>query len=75
MKKNIWIGVLVAAVAALAVMVGTQSHEIEMLRAEKQMMVAALAEKIRATPAPVEETPAPNRRCLSMECTGRCPSF
>jgi hypothetical protein len=59
MKKNIWIGVLVAAVAALAVMVGTQSHEIEMLRAEKQMMVAALAEKIRATPAPVEETPAP----------------
>jgi hypothetical protein len=59
MKKNIWIGVLVAAVVALAVMVGTQSHEIEMLRAEKQMMVAALAEKSRATPAPVEETAAP----------------
>src|ERR1017187_617655 len=58
MKKNIWIAVLLVAVAGLAVMVGTQSRQIEMLRAEKQMMAASLAERAKAMSrsAAVEET-------------------
>jgi hypothetical protein len=61
MKKNIWIVVLMVTVAALATAVGLQSHEIEMLRAEKQMIATSLAEKVKETPVPtpVEETQAP----------------
>lgn len=69
MIKNIWIGVLITAVAALAIAVGLQSHEIEMLRAEKQMIATSLAEKVKATPvpAPVEETQAPSPEAKPVE--------
>jgi hypothetical protein len=61
MKKNIWIGVLVAGVVGLAVLVGMQNRQIEGLEEEKRSMVAALAEKIKVTPEPAlaEEAPAP----------------
>jgi len=60
MKKNIWIGVLAVVVVGLAVEVGMQNRQIQGLEEEKQFMVAALAEKVKATPvpAPVEEAPA-----------------
>ena len=58
MKKNIWIAVLLVAVAGLAVVVGMQSHEIEMLQEQKRRMAASLAERAKAMPRPaaVEET-------------------
>jgi hypothetical protein len=61
MKKNIWIGVLVAVVVALAVVVGRQNGQIQGLEEQKRLMVAALKEKPKAVlaPAPAEEAPAP----------------
>lgn len=58
MKKNIWIAVLLVAVAGLAVVVGTQSRQIEMLQEQKRRMAASLAERAKAMSrsAAVEET-------------------
>jgi hypothetical protein len=59
MKKNIWIGVLIAAVVMLAALVGFQSQQIAALKEQQQKMVEverAVAKSARA-PAPVEETP------------------
>ena len=67
MKKNIWIGVLAIAVAALAIVVGMQNGQIEGLQEEKRLMLAALAEKAKAAPAPVEETPAPLPEAKTVE--------
>src|SRR5882724_10214550 len=61
MRKNIWIGVLAAAVVALALLVGFQSQQITVLKDQVRMLVEmerAVAKSVRA-PAPVEEAPAP----------------
>ncbi|HXI85445.1 MAG TPA: hypothetical protein VNL17_15290 [Verrucomicrobiae bacterium] len=66
MKKNIVIGMLVAAVMALAIAVAMQSHEIGMLQEQKRMMVSSMAERVKAMsqPAPVAEetTPLPEAK-------------
>ena len=63
MKKNIWIGVLVAAVMALALLVWFQGQQIAALKEQQQRMIELdreIARTARArAPAPVEEAPAP----------------
>ncbi len=62
MKKNIWIGVLLIAVVALAALVGFQSQQIAALKEQEQRMVELDREMAKAarTPAPIpaEEAPA-----------------
>ncbi len=62
MKKNIWIGVLLVAVVALAALVGFQSQQIVELKEQEQRMVELDREMAKAArapaPAPVEEAPA-----------------
>jgi len=64
MKKNIVIGVLVVTAVALAVVVGLQSQQIEILKARQQRTIeieeaAKSAQLAReSAPAPVEEVPA-----------------
>jgi hypothetical protein len=71
MKKNIWIGVLAVTLVALAVVVGTQNRQIQELEEQKRSLMAALTQKVKATPAPapapVEEAPAPVPEAKTVE--------
>jgi hypothetical protein len=71
MKKNIWIGVLLVAVVALAALVGFQSQQIAALKEQEQRMVELDREMAKAArapvPAPVEEAPASVPEAKSVE--------
>ena len=56
MKKNLWMGVLLAAVVALAVMAVWQNRQIARL---KEQLASAALEKAKAPPVSVAEKPVP----------------
>jgi hypothetical protein len=70
MNKNIWIGVLVAAVVALAVLAGFQSQQIAGLKEQLRVAVDAQGAVVGMSapaPAPVEEAPAPVPEAKAVE--------
>ncbi len=76
MKKNIWIGVLLVAVVALAALVGFQRQQIVELKEQEQRMVELDREMAKAArapaPAPVEEAPAVETKTVEPVAESGC---